>query len=182
MSRFAFPLTAVALALSAGAPAAQHDGHAAQSGRAATSLRNAQNQVVGEAAAAREGGLVRVRVTVRGFAPGTYGVHLHQTGRCEGPGFDSAGPHWNPADKQHGRLNPQGPHLGDMPNLEVRTNGAGRIDFEVQVPAGTEAGANPLLDADGTSVVIHAAADDERTDPSGNSGARIACGVLTPVR
>lgn len=180
MSRLAFPIIAVAAAmLWAGAVAAQHG---VQTGRAGTSIRNARNQVVGEAAAAREGALVRVRVTVRGFAPGIYGVHLHQIGRCEAPDFESAGPHWNPGGRQHGRLNPQGPHLGDLPNLEVRANGAGRIDFEVRVPAGTEAGANPLLDADGTAVVIHAAADDERTDPGGNSGARIACGVLTPVR
>jgi Cu-Zn family superoxide dismutase len=109
-------------------------------------------------------------------------VHLHQTGRCDAPDFASAGPHWNPTSHQHGRLNPQGPHLGDLPNLQVAANGSGRIDFVVPVPAGTAAGANPLLDADGTALVIHAAADDLWTDPSGNSGARIACGVLTPVR
>ena len=180
MTRLTLPLIAGTLALSAGALAAQHEGHAGPA--AAGALRNAQTQIVGEAAATRAGGLVHVRVTVRGFSPGIHGVHLHQVGRCEGPGFESAGPHWNPGGKQHGRLNPQGPHLGDLPNLEVRANGAGRIDFEVQVPAGNDAGANPLLDADGTAVVIHAAADDERTDPSGNSGARIACAVLAPVR
>jgi Cu-Zn family superoxide dismutase len=76
----------------------------------------------------------------------------------------------------------QGLHLGDLPNLEVGPNGTGRIDFEVRIPAATVPDANPLLDADGTSIVIHAAADDERTDPSGNSGARIACGVFTPLR
>ena len=179
MFRFAFPLIAGALILSAGSAAAQHDGHF---GRAAAGLRNAQNRVVGEVTAVREGGLLRVRVTVRGFTPGTYGIHLHQAGRCDVPAFESAGPHWNPAGRQHGRLNPQGPHLGDLPNLEVRANGAGRLDFEVQVPTGTETGANPLLDADGTAVVIHAGVDDERTDPSGASGARIACGVLAPVR
>ncbi len=180
MTRFAFPLLAAAgFVLLSGAVSAQH---AAHPGRAGTSMRNVQGQVVGEAAAARDGNVVKVRVTVRGFTPGTYGVHLHQVGRCDAPDFASAGPHWNPAGRQHGRLNPQGPHLGDLPNLEVRANGAGRIDFDVAVPAGTEPGVNPLLDADGTSVVIHATADDERTDPSGNSGARIACGVLSPLR
>lgn len=150
--------------------------------RAGTSLRNAQGQVTGEASATRDGNVIRVRVTVRGFAPGTHGVHLHQVGRCDARDFTSAGPHWNPTSHQHGRLNPQGPHLGDLPNLVVGANGVGRIDFAVSVPAGTAAGANPLLDADGTAVVIHAAADDLRTDPSGNSGARIACGALSPLR
>jgi Cu-Zn family superoxide dismutase len=154
----------------------------ALSQRAGTSLRNGQGQVIGEASAARAGNVVRVRVSVHGFAPGIHGVHLHQTGRCDAPDFTSAGPHWNPTSHQHGRLNPQGPHLGDLPNLVVARNGMGRIDFAVPVPAGTAARANPLLDADGTSVVVHAAPDDLRTDPSGNSGARIACGVLSPVR
>jgi superoxide dismutase, Cu-Zn family len=183
MIRSAFPLIAAAgIALSTGTMAAQHAGHMSPAGRAGTSMRNPQGQVVGEASAAREGSLVKVRLTVRGFRPGIYGVHLHETGRCEAPDFASAGPHWNPAGRQHGRLNPQGPHLGDLPNLDVRPNGAGRIDFDVPVPAGTAADANPLLDADGTAIVIHASADDERTDPSGNSGARIACGVLSPLR
>ncbi|HYD13216.1 MAG TPA: superoxide dismutase family protein [Allosphingosinicella sp.] len=176
MVRLRFALFAVfGTMLAASAVAAQHD---APAGRAGTSLRNAQNQMVGTATAARQDGIVRVRIDVRGFAPGTYGVHLHQTGRCEAPDFASAGPHWNPAARQHGRHNPQGPHLGDLPNLEVRANGTGRVEFDVAVPAGTAAGANPLLDVDGTAVVVHAAADDERTDPSGNSGARIACGVF----
>jgi Cu-Zn family superoxide dismutase len=180
MTRFAFVLAAVSgLALSAGAMAVQPDGGP---GRAAASMRNARGQMVGEAMATREGGVVKIRLTVRGFTPGTHGVHLHQAGRCEPPDFASAGPHWNPSGRQHGRMNPQGPHLGDLPNLQVHENGAGRIDFDIQVPAGTAANANPLLDADGTSIVIHAAADDERTDPAGNSGARIACGVFAPVR
>jgi Cu-Zn family superoxide dismutase len=175
MTRFGLPLVAIAAALSAGAALAQH-------GRAATSLRNAQGQVIGAASAMRDGNMVRVRLDVRGLAAGTHGVHLHQTGRCDAPDFASAGPHWNPTSHQHGRLNPQGPHLGDLPNLVVGANGRGLIAFAVPVPAGTPAGANPLLDADGTAIVIHAAADDLRTDPSGNSGARIACGVLSPVR
>lgn len=180
MIRLAFSLIAAAgLAFSTAAFAGEHDGH---QGRAGASLRNAQGQVVGEVAAAREGGVIKVHLTVRGFAAGTYGVHLHQAGRCEAPDFASAGAHWNPGNHQHGRLNPQGPHLGDLPNLEALANGTGRIDFDVPVPAGAAADANPLLDEDGTAIVIHAAPDDYRTDPSGNSGARIACGVLSPLR
>lgn len=176
MTRLGLPLIIVAAAaFSTAAALAQH-------GRAGTSLRNGQGQEVGEASAVREGNVVRVRLTVRGFTPGTHGVHLHQTGRCAPPDFTSAGPHWNPTSHQHGRLNPMGPHLGDLPNLMVGANGSGRLDFAVPVPVGTAAGANPLLDADGTALVIHATADDLRTDPSGNSGARIACGVLSPLR
>jgi Cu-Zn family superoxide dismutase len=179
MSRLVFPAMIAALALLATAAAAQA---AEPSDRSGTSLRNSRGQVVGNAVATREGRAVKVSITVRGFTPGTYGVHLHETGRCDASDFASAGGHWNPAGRQHGRLNPQGPHLGDLPNLMVRPNGTGRIDVDVPVPADAAGGTIPLLDADGAAVVVHAAADDERTDPSGNSGARIACGVLTPLR
>jgi Cu-Zn family superoxide dismutase len=155
---------------------------AMQSARTAATVRNAQGRMVGEAVAVRERRVVRVRLTVRGFVPGTHGVHLHQTGRCDPPDFASAGPHWNPAGRQHGRLNPQGPHLGDLPNLQVERDGSGRLEFTIALAAGTAAHVNPLLDADGTAIVIHAAADDDRTDPAGNSGARIACGVFASVR
>lgn len=175
MTRFGLPLILLAAAVPAGAATAAPS-------RAAASLRNAQGQQIGEASAARVGNVVQIRVTVHGVTPGTHGLHLHQVGRCDSPDFTSAGPHWNPTGHQHGRLNPMGPHLGDLPNLVVGANGRGRVNFAVPLPAGTAAGANPLLDADGTALVIHAAADDLRTDPSGNSGARIACAVLTPLR
>ena len=118
------------------------------------------------------GGLV-VRVEVEGLAPGTHGIHLHTVGRCDGPDFQTAGAHWNPTDRQHGRDNPQGAHQGDLPNLEVGGDGRGSVDFTV---AGASLG--QLLDADGAAIVVHANADDYRTDPSGNSGGRIACGVI----
>ena len=117
-----------------------------------------------------------VRVQAAGLPAGQYGVHFHGVGRCEGPDFASAGPHWNPAERQHGSLNPAGHHLGDLPNLEVDAQGAGRLEFTIN---GADIGAaGGLFDADGISLVIHAAPDDYRTDPSGNSGARIACGVF----
>jgi Cu-Zn family superoxide dismutase len=119
-----------------------------------------------------------VHVEAAGLQAGTYGVHLHALGRCEAPAFASAGAHWNPTVRQHGRDNPAGPHLGDLPNLVVGGDGRGAIDFTVAGAALTGAGANALLDADGAAVLVHAQADDYRTDPSGNSGARIACGVL----
>ena len=128
-------------------------------------------------ASAVEAAGVRVRVEAAGLAPGTYAVHVHGVGRCDPPAFDSAGPHWNPTARQHGRLNPMGPHSGDLPNLSVGTDGAGAVEFTI--PGTTlRRGANALIDGDGAALVVHANPDDYRTDPSGNSGARIACGVL----
>jgi Cu-Zn family superoxide dismutase len=111
-----------------------------------------------------------LRIAVQGLAPGEHGLHLHTVGRCEGPDFKSAGAHWNPAGKQHGHLNPQGAHAGDLPNLTVSSNGRGALNFLVASHA--------LADADGTSLVIHAKPDDYKTDPSGNSGDRVACAVV----
>jgi Cu-Zn family superoxide dismutase len=97
-------------------------------------------------------------------------------GSCEGPAFTSAGGHLNPGARQHGTLNPAGSHTGDLPNLTVTSNGTGTLSAEL---SGTKAELEAaLFDADGTALVIHAAADDYKTDPTGNSGARIACGVL----
>ncbi len=111
-----------------------------------------------------------LRISVRGLPPGEHGLHLHAVGRCDGPAFQSAGGHWNPAGRQHGHLNPQGSHAGDLPNLAVSSSGNGALNFLVT--------GSSLADSDGTSLVIHAKPDDYRTDPSGNSGDRIACAVL----
>ena len=116
---------------------------------------------------------------VEGLVPGTYAIHLHAVGRCDAPDFRSAGPHFNPGQKQHGRDNPMGAHLGDLPNIVVGANGKGALDTEV-ASLMLSGGTAPLLDADGAAVVLHAGADDDRTDPSGNSGDRIACGSLGP--
>jgi superoxide dismutase, Cu-Zn family len=121
---------------------------------------------------------MEVRVQAAGLPAGHYGVHLHAVGRCEGPAFASAGPHWNPTGRQHGSLNPAGHHLGDLPNLDVDAQGDGRLEFAIA--GASTSGPGGIFDADGTALVIHAAADDYRTDPSGNSGARLACGVLRP--
>ena len=123
------------------------------------------------------GDSLRVRIESENMPAGAYGAHIHTTGRCDPPGFESAGGHWNPTDRAHGKDDPDGMHKGDLPNLLVGTDGRG--SFEFTIPAATiSGGPNPLLDGDGAAVVIHAGPDDYRTDPSGNSGARIACGVL----
>ena len=146
-------------------------------GEARAQARGPSGSAVAEAIVVEAADGLRVRVTATGLAPGAYGAHIHAVGRCDPPGFESAGPHWNPTDREHGMQNPQGPHLGDLPNLMVGENGEG--SFELRIPgARLGGGARSMLDADGAALVIHAGADDYRTDPSGNSGARIACGAF----
>jgi Cu-Zn family superoxide dismutase len=166
-----------ALAQTQGAPAQTQDAPAQeQSAPAVIEIRKADGGLVARAMVWQDRTGIEVRVQAAGLPAGQYGVHLHAVGRCEGPAFTSAGPHWNPTGRQHGSLNPAGHHLGDLPNLEVDAQGAGRLEFTIAGAA--TSGAQGLFDADGTALVIHAGPDDYRTDPSGNSGARIACGVL----
>ncbi|HEV2816074.1 MAG TPA: superoxide dismutase family protein [Allosphingosinicella sp.] len=144
-----------------------------------TEVRRADGRLVARAMAwpTRRG--IEVRVQAAGLPAGHYGVHLHAVGRCDGPAFESAGPHWNPTGRRHGKLNPDGHHSGDLDNLDVDESGAGRLEFRIE--GGAIGGAEGLFDADNAALVIHAGPDDYRTDPAGNSGARIACGVLAPA-
>ena len=138
---------------------------------------NTQGQRIGLAFFRQQGNGVEVEVQVGGLPPGTHGMHIHETGTCDPPAFTSAGAHLNPSQRQHGIENASGPHAGDLPNLTVRSDGVGAataLNPYVTLGGGT----NSLLKTGGTALVIHAAPDDYRTDPSGNSGARIACGVI----
>jgi Cu-Zn family superoxide dismutase len=145
-------------------------------GTATAELRNAQGQPVGTATLTEAGGGLRVIIEARNLPPGEKGVHIHEVGRCEPP-FTSAGGHFNPGKRQHGLQNPAGPHAGDLPNITIGPDGSGRLEtLTDRVSLG--GGPNSLFDADGSAIVIHAAPDDHRTDPAGNSGARIACGVI----
>lgn len=126
-----------------------------------------------------DGGLT-LRFHLRGMAPGEHGVHLHAVGACDGSTatpFASAGAHLNPAAAKHGLQNPEGPHAGDLPNLTVVADGTAETSIASSRVGASGAGAS-LFDADGTAIVVHASSDDQRTDPSGNSGARVACGVV----
>ncbi len=143
------------------------------SGGARAVLRMADGTEVGRAVATETGGAIRVSLDVSKLPAGPHGAHVHTTGRCDGPDFTTAGGHWNPTQKKHGTMNPQGPHQGDLPNLVIGSDGRGTIG--AVIPGATLAG---LLDADGAAMVIHAGPDDLMTDPSGNSGGRIACGVF----
>jgi Cu-Zn family superoxide dismutase len=125
----------------------------------------------------------RVTGTLAGVPAGEHGFHFHQTGRCEPAGetaFASAGGHYNPAGREHGTLNPAGPHAGDLPNVTAGADGRVALPDSGLTVAMSETARAGLFDADGAALLLHAAADDYRTDPSGNSGARIACGVLVP--
>jgi Cu-Zn family superoxide dismutase len=123
-------------------------------------------------------GALRLAVSVGGLTPGPHGLHVHAAGSCTPPSFASAGGHFNPEGRQHGRLNPSGPHLGDLPNLVVGPDGSADTSFAVS--QAERSGPRSLQQPGGTSVVIHAGPDDERTDPSGGSGDRVACAVLEP--
>lgn len=144
----------------------------------AADLRDSQGRTRARATVEQSGDSLRVRVEATAMTPGSYGAHIHTTGRCDPPAFTTAGPHWNPTGQKHGKDNPQGMHKGDLPNLTVGPDGRG--SFEYTIPHAILSGMLPtkLVDGDGAAVVIHAKADDHRTDPSGNSGDRIACGVL----
>lgn len=128
---------------------------------------------IGTAIAEEFDGNIRVIVEAGELPPGPHGTHVHTVGTCTPPDFTSAGGHWNPAGTQHGKENPAGPHAGDMPNLDIGSEGRGRVIFTL--PGGTFP---QFLDQDGAAIVIHSGPDDYKTDPSGNSGARIACGVF----
>jgi Cu-Zn family superoxide dismutase len=145
-------------------------------GGAPVPLVNAAGQAIGTVRAWQTAGGVSFHISASGLPHGLHGIHVHGVGRCDPPDFASAGPHWNPAARKHGLNNPAGPHAGDLPNVEVAANGV--LSATVTVPGATMAS---LLDADGAALVIHAQADDNVTDPSGNSGARIACAVIQPV-
>ena len=139
-------------------------------------LQNASGQSVGTAVVAGAGDTLTLTVAATGISPGPHGIHLHMVGDCTPPGFTSAGGHLNPGGHQHGTDNPAGSHLGDLPNIVANASGAASLSAPLR--GGRAQIESALFDVDGTAVVIHAAADDYKTDPTGNSGARIACGVL----
>jgi len=140
-------------------------------------LMDSKGQQVGTAHLQQTSGGVKISLTASHLPPGTHGFHIHSVGKCDQPDFTSAGAHLNPDNKQHGSKNPKGPHAGDLGNIEVAADGT--VNTTV-VASGVTLGDGPnsLFHPDGTSLVIHAKADDLMTDPSGNSGPRIACGVI----
>ncbi len=145
------------------------------------SFTGADGSAMGNVAISEGPGGVTMAVSATGLPAGTHGIHLHEKGLCDGPTFESAGAHWNPASKKHGRDNPAGAHLGDLANLVIGANGVASVNTTVPGVM-MMSGAMMLADVDGTALVVHAKPDDYKTDPSGASGDRIACAVIAPPK
>ncbi len=145
---------------------------------ATAEIKDAKGQKAGDAKFKETSGGVLMSVKVLNLSPSVRAIHIHEAGKCEAPDFKTAGGHFNPEKKQHGMENPAGHHAGDLPNLTVDKKGKGTFQSTVKGVTLDGEGANSLFHAGGTSVVIHEKADDMKTDPAGNAGARIACGVI----
>jgi Cu-Zn family superoxide dismutase len=142
------------------------------------SMMDGKGQSVGMVTISQGNGGLNFKLDLKNLTPGLHGFHVHQNAKCEGPAFTTAGPHFNPDTKQHGTENPMGPHAGDMMNITVGANGTVKTTVMVKsVTMGTDS--HSIFTNGGTALVIHAKADDYKTDPSGNSGDRIACGTIT---
>ena len=145
--------------------------------QAAVDLQNAKGEVIGSASFWEDSSGVKIAAQVKGAPPGVHGFHIHAVGKCEPPAFTTASGHFNPGGKKHGMKSQDGPHAGDLPNIIVGADGGGRIEFTTRlVSLGT--GPTSLFDADGSALVLHADPDDEKSDPTGNAGGRIGCGVI----
>lgn len=174
MKRIALCLAAfAALTVPAGAQ------EAASAARATAEVIDLEGKSLGTLELAPMRGGVHITGELLGLPGGDHGIHIHTTGDCDAAGkFESAGPHFNPTDHKHGSENPEGPHAGDLPNIPVLPEGAGVIVDLMNEGVTLGEGDHSLFDADGSAIVIHADPDDYKSDPSGNSGDRIACGVI----
>jgi len=169
MSRSAFGFSLILSSLLAlAAPASAAEAHAI--------LKSGDGKAVGKVTLEDTGDGVLLKAAFEGLPSGVHAFHVHAVGKCEPP-FQTAQGHFNPTGKQHGYLNANGPHAGDMPDIHVPDSG--KLTVEVFLPNVTiDKGAARLLDDDGAALMIHAGPDDYKSDPAGNAGDRVACGII----
>ena len=178
-----YSLLSAALLVAAGAACSSTQIRRDSVAQAVALIVNANGSPIGTAQLWQDqNGTVSVEIASLSLPAGTHGIHFHEIGTCDGgaTAFSTAGGHYNPLTKEHGLDNPRGPHAGDAPNIVTPASGAGRVTFSTNRVTLTP-GTLTLLDANGSSIVVHASADDQVSQPSGNSGARIACGVIRAV-
>lgn len=176
-SRLAF---AAMVALAVTASASVENAFAKESTQLEIQLKNSAGEEIGTATVFEEGRGIKLTLNAKGLPPGKHGIHIHETGDCVAPRFESAGGHFNPSGHEHGTKASNGPHAGDLGNVTVKANGTLKTSIKNKhLSLGGEK--SSLRKAGGTSIVIHAKADDQKTQPSGDSGDRIACGVIPGI-